>query len=304
MNDRISKIIKTSADVLYSHGLSAFDAKAQQYLISNCALGKFSELYENKEMSELSKKAFLDAWFRGNITENGHITLLNCDCKNSDPSAKDYLIFIFYGIGMPEGDIKMKNFADSLKDVLIKRNPENTVNINHVAAYDDSNNNMGLNDVILADAVQVVLRAYMPYNSAIMRFCDLVEKACKNNKNSEPILIGYSGGGVVVSEMEKVLKKKDCVPKKIIRIGSPELKVPNEILDKTVNIIIPGDPVPLVTFMREKDRFKMNNHFLLDIKYDTVNPIEVHGLYFSDAEDDTGTKNYEKTARLVSQYIN
>lgn len=304
MKDIIAKTIQNTAEVLYSRGLAGFDGHMQQKLLSSCALGSLCELYENNELKNEAKNVFLEGWFKGKLPENSNLPIIKDEEFPSSSAAKKYIIFIFYGIGMKEGDTRLKDFSHKLTEILKERNGENDVKIFEIAAFDDTGDKNRLNDGYIADGVQVVLRAYMPYNSAINRFAKDVQRQCGKNPDASVILIGYSGGGVVVTGIYDELKEKGiCSVDKIIRIGSPVLKTSPDNMDKTVNLIIPGDPVPLVTFIREKNDIKPLNYFLTDITYDTLNPIEIHGLYFSETKDSDGIKNYEKTAGVCSKYI-
>lgn len=68
---------------------------------------------------------------------------------------------------------------------------------------------------------------------------------------------------------------------RIIRIGSPELNVDSETYqDRTLDLIMPGDPIPLLHFKRDKKDVQVSNIYLKDMEYKTVNPIEIHSAYF------------------------
>lgn len=304
LKGKISEIIQKTASVLYKRGLSMFDAEMQQHLLSMCALGKISELYENDELRQKAENCFLKGWFHSEKTDAIEKNLLSVENIKTELKSHEYLIFIFYGIGMKNKNLPMKIFGEKLDELIHQKNKDNKAYIYHIAAYDDTSDDNTLNDSLISDALSVVLRAYMPYNSKINEFKGAVKSACKKHPLAKLILIGYSGGGVVAKKIGKLLAQDSlCKPYKIITIGSPELKASENISENTLNIIIPGDPVPLISLMKETDSTKFTNHFLLNIKYPSVNPIDVHSLYFSPESDENGIKNYEKTALACINYI-
>lgn len=303
MKEKFIKIVENTADILYRRGLNLFPPEHQQFLINCCALGYLAELYENEELKKTAQNAFTKLWFHGKKTDLPISPIYVPASTNKVSPKSRYLIFLFFGIGMKEGNDKMDAFAEKLRLVLLGRNPENDVIIKKYASFDDSDTKNIIDDGLISDAVQVVLRAYLPVGKVIKKYISEIEKMCYEHPDSKVILIGYSGGGVMVSKIyEELTKKGTCVPQKVIRIGSPELSAKKEDALKTVNIIIPGDPVPVVSFMRNNAGFRADSHFLLNVGYDTVNPISIHGLYFSSTENGN-LKNYEQTALACAEYI-
>ena len=98
LKGKISEIIQKTASVLYKRGLSMFDAEMQQHLLSMCALGKISELYENDELRQKAENCFLKGWFHSEKTDAIEKNLLSVENIKTELKSHEYLIFIFYGI--------------------------------------------------------------------------------------------------------------------------------------------------------------------------------------------------------------
>lgn len=68
---------------------------------------------------------------------------------------------------------------------------------------------------------------------------------------------------------------------RIIRIGSPELDVARDTYaSRMTDIIMRGDPVPMLHFKRRLSDVSVPNIYLDQVAYDTLNPFDIHLSYF------------------------
>ena len=305
MDSKFSHIVARAASALYRRGLANFNPEMQQYMLSQCALGCLACTDGDEKLAHEAEEAFCRAWFDGKA--GGALSAHLFDREGvARTKPLRYLIIIFSGITMRHGDKRMKSFSREINDKLKERNADSLVRIVNVAAYDDTDDGSFLNDGVIGDAVQVVLRAYLPKNRAVKRFSKMAAAECAGGEFDRVIYIGYSGGGVVATRAYETLKKSGeaCNADMIIRIGAPLIETADEDAKRTVDIIIPGDPVPLVEFKRlGTGQKKSETEFLINTRYTTLNPLGVHGLYFDDAPDSTGITNLEKTVRAALKYI-
>lgn len=86
---------------------------------------------------------------------------------------------------------------------------------------------------------------------------------------------------------------------KIIRIGSPELNMDTVTYgDRTLDLIMPGDPVPLLQFQRIWNDKPIKDVYLYGMEYDTIDPRKIHMLYFK--RNGTAERtNLEKTVNAI-----
>lgn len=225
----------------------------------------------------------------------------NCRCKKiyfeSVRTEKHYLVVIFSGINTKKGSGYITALGEELKKQLGGEKGNNTVDYLTIASYDDTDDNIKFNDDTIWDSLQVYRRAYGYASISPWVFANQIINECngttryRNNgiKYADGftydyvIFVGHSGGGVMASRTAETLNQigKGPYVNKIIRIGSPELNVDSETYqDRTLDLIMPGDPIPLLHFKRDKKDVQVPNIYLKDMEYKTVNPIEIHSAYF------------------------
>lgn len=69
--------------------------------------------------------------------------------------------------------------------------------------------------------------------------------------------------------------------------------------NRVYDLIMPGDPIPLLKFQRTKYDEPIKNLYLEDMTYDTLDPITIHSAYFqhncTDACRERCAKDVEET---------
>lgn len=226
----------------------------------------------------------------------------NCRCKqlyfDSYPgTAKRYLIVIFSGIGMEQNDGSMWGLGELLKQKLLDRNNENTVEIEQIAPYANDKGQMG-------DAILVFKHANFT-TEEVNRFTNQVITKYNSGKYDSVIFIGYSGGGVMASRVAENINYRIPV-NKIIRIGSPELFVnKNDYANITYDMSLANDPITRVLFTRENiENVKIYDEILTGyIIGNKWNPFNLHTSYFTQDRDKYGIRNLEKTVDAILRQV-
>mgnify|MGYP006888057625 CR=1 FL=1 len=254
-----------------------------------------------------------------------------CQCQKyyfgGIPTPKRYFVVVFAGINTPEGTGYIIALGEEIKKQLLQQAPHSTVDIMYIYAYDDSGDENVLNDGIIGDSMQVYSRIFDPKSKPPWNFSyEIINK--HQGKYDYMFFAGHSGGGVMASRVAEVLDQIDNGPyvNKIIRIGSPELNMGPAYQDRTFDLIIPMDPVPLLKFRRTDTDKAVKNIYLSDMAYDTLDPVVIHRAYFQHnctdvcrqrcaedvkkgndkyyyPENPNNVTNMEKTVRAFMPYI-
>lgn len=168
------------------------------------------------------------------------------------------------------------------------------VKIKTVYPYDDS-----VSGDTFSDTFQVVKNAYDLCGSTVA--CMANDIAGSFSGEECVFFTGYSGGGVAATKTaEKLLRTKNFHISKIIRVGSPILTVGKPIYGRTVDLILPGDPITQLEIPRF---FKNLRPYQCFVKGLEVNR-HIHSCYFrEDLKDSSGVSNLTKTTDKILSFV-
>ena len=203
-----------------------------------------------------------------------------------------YFAVIFAGINTNQGTFEQLGREIALR---IKASaPGCLVTIHTIYPYDDS-----VSGDTFSDTFQVVKNAYdLCGNTVTCMANDIIKKY---SGEEYVFFVGYSGGGVAATKtVEKLMRKNDLHVSRIIRVGSPVLTVGKPLYSKTVDLILPGDPVPQLEIPRI---FKNLRPYQCFVKGLEVNKY-IHSCYFKeDLKDSSGISNLTKTTDKILSFI-
>lgn len=215
----------------------------------------------------------------------------NCRCKqlyfnDVGSKAKRYLIVIFAGINTEENNPSMLALGEQLKQKLLERNNENTVDIEQIAPY--------AADVF--DGLKVFQHAHFT-TKEVNRFTNQVIAKYSSGTYDFVLFIGYSGGGVMASRVAENINYRVPIDK-IIRIGSPDLYVnKNDYANITYDISLLKDTIPNFEFWRiNGDNIRIDDEILTGY---VINDKGVHLSYFTQDRDAFGVSNLDKTVNAI-----
>lgn len=203
-----------------------------------------------------------------------------------------YFAVIFAGINTNHGTFEQLGKEITLR--LKASVPGCLVNIHTIYPYDDS-----ISGYAFSDTFQVVKNAYdLCGNTVNCMANDIIEKY---SGEECVFFVGYSGGGVAATKTAEKLMRKNIFPvSKIIRVGSPVLTVGKPLYSKTVDLSLPGDPVPQLEIPRI---FKNLRPYQCFVKGLEVNKY-IHSCYFKEElKDSSGISNLTKTTDKILSFI-
>ncbi len=233
----------------------------------------------------------------------------NCRCKkyyfSGFRTPKKYLVVVFSGINTPKGSGYITALGEEIKKQLTNSAPGSTVDIMYIPTYDDIEDENWFNDGMIMDAMQVYSRVYDPGSQSPWIFANEITNAHGGDYNYV-IFVGHSGGGVMASRVAETLDRigKGPYVNKIIRIGSPELNMDyKRYQNRVYDLIMPGDPIPLLKFQRTEYDKPIKNLYLEDMTYDTLDSITIHSAYFQhNCTDACRERCAEDVANTNNQY--
>ncbi len=203
-----------------------------------------------------------------------------------------YYAVIFAGINTNRGTFEHLGKEISLR--LKASVPGCRVNTLTIYPYDDN-----ISGDTFSDTFQVVKNAYDLCGSTVN--C-MAKDIIKKYSGEECVFFtGYSGGGVAATKVaEKLLREDDFHISRIIRVGSPVLTVGKPIFGRTVDLILPGDPVTQLEIPRF---FKNLRPYQCFVKGLEVNKY-VHSCYFKEElKDSSGISNLTKTTDKILSFV-
>ena len=203
-----------------------------------------------------------------------------------------YYAVIFAGINTNRGTFEQ--LGNEMVRRLKASIPECRVNIHTIYPYDDS-----ISGDTFSDTFQVVKNAYDLCGSTVNSMSDEIRK--KYSGEECIFFTGYSGGGVAATKTaEKLMRTDGFHISKIIRVGSPVLTVGKSLYGKTVDLILPGDPVTQLEIPRF---FKNLRPYQCFVKGLEVNKY-IHSCYFKEElKDSSGISNLTKTTDKILSFI-
>lgn len=213
-------------------------------------------------------------------------------CQKGEFMYNSYYAVIFAGINTDSGTFEQvgKEITSGLK----LSQPGCKVNTLTIYPYDAS-----VSGDTVADALQVVKNAYTLCGNTIK--C-MANDVIKNYAGEDLIFFtGYSGGGVAATKTAEKLMLMNFKPiSKIIRIGSPVLTVGKPLYGRTVDLMLPGDPVVQL----EIPRFFKNLRPYQCLLQDHIVTRYVHSCYFKeDLKDADGKTNLTKTVNKILKFV-
>jgi len=203
-----------------------------------------------------------------------------------------YYAVIFAGINTNRGTFEHpgKEIEHHLKASI----PGCRVNLCTIYPYDDT-----ISGDTLADTFQVVKNAYDLRGSTVNNMANEIVK--KYSGEDCVFFLGYSGGGVAATKTaELLMHTKEFHISKIIRVGSPILTVGKPLYGRTVDLVLPGDPVTQLEIPRF---FKNLRPYQCFVKGLEVNKY-IHSCYFKkELKDSSGISNLTKTTDKILSFI-
>ena len=205
---------------------------------------------------------------------------------------KSYYAVVFAGINTNSGSFEHP--GAEIANRLRLSAPGSKIKILTLYPYDDS-----ISGDTISDTFQVMKNAYALCGNTAK---DMAYEIEKNFSGEQYVFfVGYSGGGIAATVAAEYIGRKHLLSvSKIIRVGSPVLTVGKPLFGKTVDLMLPGDPVCQVEIPRFFKNLRPYQCYVKDLYL----PGHIHSCYFKkELKDSDGVSNLTKTVSRILSFV-